>query len=499
MASLVRPLAVTVALALALALTACGQKPGIHVEGAATQGATAAVAAQPNATTLAADVEGVTQPQVGSSSPGPDDGSAAGSMTPSAGAVAPSRPATQFSEGDDAAPSAGQPSAAPAGDQSQEAGRVRGSDRTGVTADVISFGTHAPVTGAAPLPTTSFEKSGDLYWRNLIDREGGDALGRTKVEMIFRDDKYDPASARQVCRELAATVFTMAGGGGTDQIQACGELANRLQVPYFSAGVTEAGLRGLDWYFASSMTYRQQGPLLAQVAARHPDLAGRRFAAIVTDTPNFDDAVDGWLEGVAAQNLDYATTLRHPKGDTSWYASYAKSLADQGVEVVFILSSPVDYIRFAQQSQQLGIDFQFIGVGVSMGLNAVLNSGCDFVDKGIFLSPFPGLDWARTNVPEFFEAGADFGVPTDDIALALWGANASLHGLLERYRSAYGTDLTREDFRDLVASSQGVSGGVLPDVSYSPDDHFGASTAHLLRANCEIGEYETLATFVDSF
>ena len=57
----------------------------------------------------------------------------------------------------------------------------------------------------------------------------------------------------------------LSGGGGTDQIQACGQLANQVRIPYVSPGVTEAGLEGNPWYFASSMSYKQQGPLLAQL------------------------------------------------------------------------------------------------------------------------------------------------------------------------------------------------------------------------------------------
>ena len=89
--------------------------------------------------------------------------------------------------------------------------------------------------------------------------------------------------------------------------------------------------------------------------------------------------------------------------------------------MLFILSAPVDYIQFAQQAGTQGFRPQYVGVGISKGLNAVLGAGCPDVDGGIFFSPFPGLDWARKNLPEFFAAGQKFGVPTDDIALAALG------------------------------------------------------------------------------
>jgi ABC-type branched-subunit amino acid transport system substrate-binding protein len=374
--------------------------------------------------------------------------------------------------------------------------QVRGSDRTGVTDDTITLGLHAPVTGAAPLPSRSFEESGDLWWRWVTEEQGRDILGRDTVELLFRDDRYDPSSAIQVCRELAQRAFALAGGGGTDQIQACGRFANQARVPYFSAGVTEAGLRGLDWYFATSMSYKQQGGLLGQYVSRN--FSGHRAAAVITDTENFDDAVQGWEESVQRHGIPYYRTLRHPRGDTGWYRSFAAELRDNDVDVVYVLTAPVDYIRFAQQAHEIGYEPQWVGVGISMGLNAVLGAGCPDVDRGTFFSPFPGLDWARDNVPEFFETADHFGAPVDDIAFAIWGASNTTHELFEAYGEVYGDDLTREDFRDFVEHAE-VRTGIFPDIRYTPDDHFGANQVHVIQADSSEEEYVTLHTFATGF
>ncbi len=267
--------------------------------------------------------------------------------------------------------------------------------------------------------------------------------------------------------------------------------------PYFSAGVTEAGLADNPWYFASSETYRQQGVLLAQYIKK--TFPGKTFGAIVTDTANFNDAVQGFETGVQQAGIQdtYAGTLRHAKNDSTWYNQLGNEMANRGVEVLYILTSPVDYIQFAQQNKDRG--FQYVGVGVSMGLNAVLGSGCPEVDKGIFFSPFPGLDWARQNVPEFFDASKKFGTVPDDLALALWGINTQLDLLFQRYEKTFGTDLTREDFRALVEGSGRLESGIFPAVQYSPQNHFGGQSVHVLQADCASGEYKTLATFSTGF
>ena len=459
---------------LLLLVAACGQKPGTHVEASATG---APVVTGPAGTVQPGDATAPEEAATGA----PGDASASTSVP--AGGPAATGPASGA-----AAPPAGG-GASPAA--------VRGTDRTGVSADKIVLAIHAPVTGAAPLPQTSFQKSADLYWRHVNEVQGQKVLGRGRVEVAFKDDKYQPNTAVQACRELAASAFLLVGGGGTDQIQACARFASQSRIPYLSAGVTENGLRGLPGYFAASMTYKQQGALLAQYVQKN--LGGRKVAAVITDTPNFDDARDGWEEGRQAAGLDYYKTLRHPKGDSSWYNTFANELKGNGVEVVYINTAPVDYIRFAQQSAEQGFKPQFVGVGITMGLNAVLASGCPHVDGGIFLSPFPGLDWARSNVPELFSSAERFGAPADDLALALWGIARIQHELFKRYESTYGSDLTREDFRDLVERQQGLKSGVFPDNSWSPQDHFGANQVHVLRASCGKGEHETLATFATGF
>ena len=216
---------------------------------------------------------------------------------------------------------------------------------------------------------------------------------------------------------------------------------------------------------------------------------------IVTDTPNFDDAIVAWEAAVAKHGISYYKTLKHTKGDTSWINSFGSELRANGVQVVYPLTAPVDYIRFAQQNSG---DFAYAGVGITMGLNAVAGSGCPHVNGGTWLSPIPGLDWARSNVQDFFAAGQRFGAPTDDIALLLWGIAASVHQMLIQYGAAYGDDLTREDFRAVVERSS-IETKLFPPSNYAPDNHYGARSVNVIRTDCGAEEHKTVATFVSGF
>jgi ABC-type branched-subunit amino acid transport system substrate-binding protein len=500
---MIRPTLRTLAipLVLALLLVACGQKPGVHVDSGplAHQGEAGGELAAGDAfedDVVFDDAEGGFDDEFAAGDPDelPEDGVDADAEAGAEGGDAASGGQSQGQASQQQARSGGGGGGDGGGGGTRQ---PQGSNRTGVTDESITLAIHAPVTGAAPLPSTSFEKSRDLYWRWVIEEKGQKVLGRSKVDVIFADDRYEPTTAVQVCRSLASRAFLVAGGGGTDQIQACGRFAGQAQVPYFSAGVTEAGLEGNPWYFAASMTYKQQGPLLAQYVAKN--FPGKKVGAVVTQTPNFNDAVEGWERGRQQAGLPYTETLRHPKGNTTWYSGYAKQLHDAGTEVVFMLTSPLDYIRFAQIADDAEYDFQYVGVGVTKGLNDVLRSGCDQVDGGVFFSPFPALETASKLDPEFQQAARKFGVKADDIAWALWGMSKLQHELFKRYEQTFGTDLTREDFRALTEASGNIQTGVYPDVQYSPQNHFGGKAIHVLRADCGSGEYRDGGTFKSGF
>jgi ABC-type branched-subunit amino acid transport system substrate-binding protein len=501
-------------LSASFVVAACGQKPGVHVEsnglanpqqpGVVDQTATTG---DPMATEttdgLGTDGATVDEGTDGSATTGGTTSGTAGGTT---GGTTDGSATTGGTTGGTTGETTDGTSGGTTGGQQQ----VTGQDRTGVTDDKIVIGVHAPVTGAAPIPATSFREARNLYWEWQANDKKRDFLGRKTVEVLFADDTYDPASARAVCRDLARQSFMVAGGGGTDQIQACGAQAGVQRYLYFSSGVTEAGLEGNDWYFASSMTYRQQGVLLASYLKKN--FAGQKFAMVVTDTPNFNDAVQGFETGVQQSGIggDYHGVIKHAKGDTTWYSSVASTLHNANVEVVYMLTAPTDYINFAKQAKQSGYGtktenggFQYVGVGVTKALNTVLGTGCDndAVHEGIFFSPFPGLDWARKNEPDFFAAAQKYGKVADDLALALWGLNKQFDTFLGLYGERYGTDLTREDFRNLAENTPSLKTNLFPEIGYTPDNHFGGKQVHVLQARCDLdpAEHVTLQSFVSAF
>src|SRR5207253_4354695 len=169
---------------------------------------------------------------------------------------------------------------------------------TGVTDNSITIGIHAPVTGAAPFPATSFSDGKDVYFK-YINGKGG--VNGRNVNVVFEDDGYNPSQAVSKCKKMVQQdhVFMLVGGGGTDQIVACAQYAASVGVPYVAEGVSEQGLNTLQNYFALSMTYKAQASLLAQYMKNV--LHVTKVGMIRGNTANFDDAHTGFLQ--AAQQL----------------------------------------------------------------------------------------------------------------------------------------------------------------------------------------------------
>jgi branched-chain amino acid transport system substrate-binding protein len=362
-----------------------------------------------------------------------------------------------------------------------------GGDSTGVTDTTITIGVHAPLTGAAPLKASSFEKGKDLYWK------GVKIFGRS-VKVIFKDDQYNPSHARLVCQEMAEQehAFLLVGGGGTYQIQACAQYAASKGIPYLSAGVTEIGLSQLGNYFAVSMSYPQQAPLLAQYIKKNKKALkwngqNARVAMVATNTANFDDAVGAFQKAMPGVRV-----FRPEKNENG--ASMAGNLCAgtiKNFDVVFPLTAPTYYLQMAGASK---CQPAYVGVGITMGLDQVARTGCQAggaTAGARFFSPAPAFANSDQFDPSFRNKGG-----TDDIMWLLWGLSRTLHQL---FLDA-GPNLTREGFIQ-AAGQADVKTGVYPELHYSPTDHFGANQVHVIKNVCSgsSGYYVTEAAFKSSF
>jgi ABC-type branched-subunit amino acid transport system substrate-binding protein len=450
-------------------LAACGQKPGVH------ETASGITAGQPGAGPgLGGSTDDTTTPGEGGGTTDGDTGGGGGTT-----------------DGGDTDGGGGGPApVAPSGP----------GDSTGVTDKEITIGIHAPVTGAAPFPADAFALGRDIYWT----WKGAPKIGGRTVKVLFENDDYNPTTARDRCRKMAEQqkAFLLVGGGGTDQIQSCAQYAQSGGIPYLSAGVTEIGVNTLPNYFAVSMSYKQQGELLWQMIEKDSRLKPNqaKVAMVRTDTPNFDDAHDAFLSAAKKRNKSLVLDRTLPKNPSQTdYNGLAQQLNSSGAQIVHILVAPTHYVLLTAQLPS-GYRPWWIGGGITMGLNAVLETGCSTsggaMDKGLFFSPFPGLDKIDSLDPNYRKAYREVngGAEPDDLGLALWGLNKTLHQMLQNV----GPSLSRQGFIGKTETGSFQS-KVFPPQKYSPQNHLGGTQVHLLKADCGAGQYRTEKTFVSGF
>lgn len=408
-------------------------------------------------------------------------------------------------------------------------------DRTGVTDTQVKIGFHAPLTGAAAVPLVDIQYGVDLY-RKWLNSKGVKIHGR-EVVAVWKDDTYNPATAVSVCREMVEKdkVFFLVGGAGTDQIQACARYAASRGIPYISAGVTEHVLNGLQNYFAITMTYPDQAKPLAQLIRSFgttftpqspggtpysggPILQDRcnespatgttceapgdntpRVAMVYSNTEGFWDARDAFTRemGGGVFRVYPITKFNMSSGEAN---GLVQELKRDGVDIVYILTAPTNWLTILNESNGQAYFPRWVGVGLTKGVNTVVQVACArhprAIEGSIFLNP-----WYSVHHPasaQFREAWNQFGNGDrepllHDIAFGLWGGSIVQHVLFE----AAGRDLSRQSFvatldrlRNATAANviKTVPGGitdVYSRLNYSSDNHFGADQAHVIWARCE--------------
>lgn len=354
---------------------------------------------------------------------------------------------------------------------------------TGVTAEEIRIGIHAPLSGASPLPQESFEIGKDMYWK------GKTVFGR-KVVVEVLDDTYKPSGAVRACQEMARRDFIVLGAAGTDQIQACGRdrTLQRTHTPYLSAGVTENGLTGIPTYFALSLTYREQGPLVIENARKQDfltkkNVAGEsKWAVVISDTPNFKDAQESIEKALKGASIPYRVFLTAKTPSDADATALANELRSYNAPVVYFLGQPTFFIKVVGNTANSAYTPIWTGIGPSMGVNAVAEVACPVSANrydGRFLHPYQGFDKAPA---EFLKAGGE-----DDIQMSLWLSAEMLHKLLLTTKGV----LTRQHFTSTIIGPTFTTDGK-PFVRFKADNHFGGLAAYSLKSDCSKREYATL-------
>ncbi|MQA63170.1 MAG: ABC transporter substrate-binding protein [Actinophytocola sp.] len=364
--------------------------------------------------------------------------------------------------------------------------------------DVITIGLHAPVTGASPFPQNGFKRGAGVF-ADYINAKGG--INGRKVRIIFADDEFRPTKAKEVCSNMVEQkkVFLLVGGGGSDQIDQCARYAASKGVPYLSAGVHEtrpnqAPLNSLSTFYALSLSYEQQIPMLSRIVTSQFKDKNVAVAVARNDSLNgFHAKSLAAMEKAGAEVVWGKGNERLPKEADASVSAIATTICNRMGPtggVVLWNAAPVVLIQAAKSMPCTNNGLvKFIGPGNTNGLNVVAQNACNDIDGAQFFSTAPQLDKIGQVDPNFIPAykKKNNGAAPDDIGILLWGVEKLVGEMLK----ATGKDLSRKSFMAAANSGKTFQSGVFPPVSYGANKRLGGTAMHLLEADCGSQQYKT--------
>lgn len=454
---------VAAAVALLFAAAACGQHSGVYTDGLLTDDTVAS---------LGSGTMVVVDPETGQAVTVPVAGGSSVSSAP--GAMADQQLGTTASS-ETAVPPSHQSAVTIA-----RATPPTGGTSVGVDDSTIKIGVHVPVTGTAPVPPNAL-KSLEHYWEYLC--ANGWLIGGRCIEIEWMDDNSTASTAANVCKEMIDKgKFMLIGFAGSHLINACARIAARAGVPYFAGGTVEKALADLPTHFAMSMPHTRQAPLIADVMVDRLEGRTERNGMVRSNialTVEVEEALDREMaERGARFDVHALVTADYSSNTPIEIDSIVQKMRSSGVRNVYFYAGPMHFTHFVRSAAKQDYHPQMIGSGPAWAFDRlVLDAACgndDAAHGALALNPWPAFEDRHRFDREFDRARG-----TSEWDWWMWGMMKTIGGLLE----LPGRNLTRERLLWYTARAS-VESGVFPPVSFSPEDHFGGESMHLLRADC---------------
>lgn len=227
-----------------------------------------------------------------------------------------------------------------------------------------------------------------------VNRDGG--INGRRIQLISRDDRQDPETARQAVRELAREgVVALIGPMTSDMAMAVLPVLEELQLFAISPTVSSDKLTGLDdQLFRITAPTRLNAVRSAQYYVEHMDL--HHFVGVY-DLNNKVYA-QSWLENFRQEITRHGSTFSKAIGFTSGDQHSFSNLADEVLEsnpdAVLIVSNSMDAAVLCQQIRKKGSRVQ-IAIGDWGATERLLALGGSAVEGAIVSQTFIREDTSK--------------------------------------------------------------------------------------------------------
>lgn len=227
----------------------------------------------------------------------------------------------------------------------------------GVDDNTITIGSVGVTSGPAAFIGQPYYEGMRAYFQTVNDESG--VLGR-EIELIQKDDEFDPAQARDYVEELIydEEVFAIVGQLGTPGVISSAQLVRDSGIPsvYFGSGATELTELGEN-FFPVQPNYVYEGKLMAKYAVEH--FEAENIAVLYQNDDVGRDGIEGIREGLAEMGMeDYLNedaVISHNPSESDYTAQMQRILVqDPDMVIVFSLSQAASLI--VRAAEDFGLD-----------------------------------------------------------------------------------------------------------------------------------------------
>jgi branched-chain amino acid transport system substrate-binding protein len=302
-----------------------------------------------------------------------------------------------------------------------------------------------------------------------VNARGG-VLGR-RIEVVFRDDKGQPAEAVKHAQELVAgeKVALIAGTFLSNVGLAVSDWARQNKVLFLAAEpLTEAltWSRGHEYVFRVRPNTYQQGVMLAEKAAR------MRYQRWATIGPNYEYGKRAWetfRDRLKALKPDVQIVGEHwPTLGKLEPGPFVTAILNQNPEALYVSLFGSDWLAFVREARKRGLFDRMFVVGILLGEPEYIEPLKTEAPEGMLVTGYP---WYDIDIPAHREWVARYQKRFDRHPMlgSLVGYITYL-SIFEALRKAGSTDTDR-----LVAAFRGLRVETpIGPISYRPFD--GQST-----------------------
>jgi branched-chain amino acid transport system substrate-binding protein len=223
----------------------------------------------------------------------------------------------------------------------------------GVSGTTIKLGATMPLSGPAVL-FGALGPGANAYFQHVNARGG---VNGRKLQLVIRDDAYDPARTITETRRLVQEdgVFAMFASVGTANNLAVRPMLNAMKVPQLFVGDGSSALSGkpsaAPWTMGYLPSYVGEGAMYGRNIKRTRPRA--KIAVLAEDSPLGTDLLSGLKRGLGRSGARIVAVQTHDPAAVD-VASQIASLKASGADTLMLFTTPLFFIRGAIAVNKLG-------------------------------------------------------------------------------------------------------------------------------------------------